>query len=769
MTKSVGVQLSLELTRLPQLLSGSGRTVTSIINYARELRKSGSDVVTEADLRSVFGRMRIEQSLSDQFRDAVKTQNFAPLENASEIRLDSGAGPTMQNALRETEYLSTVIQLSMLAYFHNRSQLATMISDAMSQRFDENVPDSLPSPGQDTIINTLGAISSQSCAFAWSYYSQEVEQRLRQSIPGYSYDYHHSRISLPILLGAMDFLCITQSLPEDRKISLPSESGCIPMIIWAHFVLGFTVVVQTDHELDLIFGSSKSPHMYIKWRGEQPRAGNIGTNAKIGSVGETAITLHEKDMTVIIERLNDNNLFARISTEERHPIHGYGTDIWRRILNTHSMTSDSDPIYQEAAQLVIALGITMSRRLVYGGSHGGIKRFAPKSKPELLEVWRILKAGFLMFEGIEIDEEAVQRYVEYFKDNAVTEESLPNSFAKFLKAAHSGPYRFSPAFDILLKIGLMVKVLLLLSHISNVEQCSMMPILFDGLIRNSLDNEIANGFKSTSNLLYLKPYDILSNVASLISSSPLASISEPAVGSPMAPAYLFSDFGWSIFFDVVGEKDPTTVNWMVVHMKEGVPTKANTNERRPFITDGSLFAPLPGLSYPEDLGPYYLPRAVGASGERKEYWTVTPYSFNLSLIYQLSPSSDFKKKVKKDILDLGMGYGGMMLALYSTSQTPACEHTPIRSKSYPLSEEQMVKLGPDAAVMLGWHVPSQYDKGTKVMVLLTRGVPCLRWYALFCAHGWQSKRHLMLVTHDSCESCALEYTASLPDKWSLIL
>ena len=329
MPGNFGAQLSLELTRLPRLGQVAGTAVTSVINYAGELRKSGSDIVAEADLTSLFGRTRIEDTTLNQYRDAVKDQKCVPLYSGSEINLNSGAGPTVQHALREPEYLSAIIQLSMLAYFHNRSQLATMISEAMSQRFDADVPDSIPSPGQDVIQNTLATISSQTCAFEWYHYSQEVEKRLRK-LSRYHYDPGHSTLSPSTLLGAIDFLCIVQSLPEDRKVSLSSESGCIPMIIWAYFILGLTVVVTTELDKSSVFGLSESPHVYIKWCGKEPQA--VGTqppelelSGKVASyLPEPCITLHERDMTVILETHNDNSI-TRIRTEERHPIRCYGT------------------------------------------------------------------------------------------------------------------------------------------------------------------------------------------------------------------------------------------------------------------------------------------------------------------------------------------------------------------------------------------------------------------------------------------------------------
>ena len=682
--------------------------------------------------------------------------------------------------LRQPDYLSTVIQISMLAYFHNRVHLATMISEMMSQRFDEQIPDSVPSPGQPVIENTLAVISSQTCAFGWSPYSQEIENRLRQSIPNYCHDPSHSSFSSSVLLGAIDLLCIVQSLPEDRKVSLSSESGCIPMILWAHYILGLTVVIELDAREALRFGTSDSSHLYIKWHGKQSEGGPISTHPP-SHLLEAEIALHERDMAVILEKAPDKDSLTRIRTEERHPIRSYGTDLLRRIFNHACIVANTDPIYPEVAETIIALAVTLSHRVIFNGivvpedlwdstdSQGQKKdRVVSKSKPEVIEVWRVLRVGSLMFEGIEIDANALREYTEYYKSHAITEKTLPNSFAKFLSTERLGYDDLLPARTLLNKIGFMVKVLIALSHISDIKRCSALPLLYDYRAIRCIDNEIMHALQSIDYKLELQPCDTYYLVVSLFSTNPIMSPrSELHFGNNLP--MLFSDFGWSVISDIIGDKDPADVNWMIVHVRQGEPTRVKTNERRQMIVDGPLRGRRYGMSYPEARSAVYLPRAVAASFERREFWSMDSYSFNLSLQHRLRPSSEYRAKVKQDILNVNMGYGRMLLALYMSSSTPACEHLPTGSKSNPLTMDQTVKLGPDAIALLGWRVPREHDTGSKVLVVLTRGVPVLRWDALLCAGDWSLKRRLMLVTPDCCETCAMEYTAALPDKWILVL
>ena len=97
-------------------------------------------------------------------------------------------------------------------------------------------------PGFEGVVGTLETCSSQTSSFAWSRFSQQVRSVLLQrSLKEFQ---HHSsyrgktveRLSTNILLTAMDYLYLVQSLPEDRKIILNSQEGMIPLIIWAHHI-----------------------------------------------------------------------------------------------------------------------------------------------------------------------------------------------------------------------------------------------------------------------------------------------------------------------------------------------------------------------------------------------------------------------------------------------------------------------------------------------------------------------------------------------------
>src|SRR5262245_58046123 len=79
------LSLSFELTKLLPVQSAISHTAESLISLARELRRSGSDILVEEDLAAVFGRGKIDSPVETQFKDVVKVTSFTPLHSSSEI------------------------------------------------------------------------------------------------------------------------------------------------------------------------------------------------------------------------------------------------------------------------------------------------------------------------------------------------------------------------------------------------------------------------------------------------------------------------------------------------------------------------------------------------------------------------------------------------------------------------------------------------------------------------------------------------------------
>ena len=213
-------QLSLELTKAFSVRAIIESVGPQLWALARDLRRSGSDIVVEVELAETFGRAKISTDLEPPFKTALKNGRFVPLQNGCEVGLDSTPGPTTQNALRNPHFLATVIQLSLLGWMYKREQLASLIDKCMRKQFEMNVTGASPGPGSEGISAMLAACSSQTDSFHWNGFVDQVQERVRAASSNYSYSPDYLRLSPTILLALMDYLYLVPSLPKDRRIMI---------------------------------------------------------------------------------------------------------------------------------------------------------------------------------------------------------------------------------------------------------------------------------------------------------------------------------------------------------------------------------------------------------------------------------------------------------------------------------------------------------------------------------------------------------------------
>ena len=115
-------QLGLELTNIVNPLS---QVVSSLSSLALvdAIKKAGSDAITELKLASLIGRHRIDKIMKFHFRKMVAKADQTVISKYIDIILESGAGPTVQEALKNPALFSMVVQLSALAFAHEDESL----------------------------------------------------------------------------------------------------------------------------------------------------------------------------------------------------------------------------------------------------------------------------------------------------------------------------------------------------------------------------------------------------------------------------------------------------------------------------------------------------------------------------------------------------------------------------------------------------------------------------------------------------------------------
>lgn len=103
--------------------------------------------------------------------------------------------------------------------------------------------------------------------------------------------------------------------------------GSITLIIWAHYVLGLTVVVvEPLSDEEVIFGNHQSPHMIITWPEAKIKEEDYLIWPHYTADVGPEIRLLDSKMSVILESTETEEAERRseIVTDERHPLTNYG-------------------------------------------------------------------------------------------------------------------------------------------------------------------------------------------------------------------------------------------------------------------------------------------------------------------------------------------------------------------------------------------------------------------------------------------------------------
>lgn len=775
---SAGFQLSLELAKAFPINSWSESAVGKILKYARDLRASGSDIVVEADLAEVFGRGKVVHELEQDFRKVVKVQKFTFLRDGCEISLDSGAGPTLLHSFRDNRYFSAVIQLSFLGWTHDRSSLATAIDQAMVKRFETKVAGASASPGYEGIFNTLAACSSQSSAFAWSDYIHLVNAKLHDSIPEYQFSQDLLRLSPAALTGAMDYLYIVQQLPESRKIMISNAMGSITFLIWAHYILGLTVRITTGGPSTITFGDDQNAQVLIDWSKLNPHPASIlHVSQRDEQRLQPSIKLLDEKESVVLDSAPDSERWRDITVDTRYPLHGYGANYLHRMFNADVLTNQIDPIYHESVKLIIAIAIWVSRRVDRDTditlSPTEVVNLASPQRNVSIDMWRIKASAKLLFLNNlrATDESSIDEYVKHISQGSLNETSLPNVCTVFLKKVPTKPGRVSPGLNYIFHLRCLASMVLVFSFVPEIESCSAMPLREAHFREIGFQGQFLKACKDPEERLRLRHDTIFCEITTYLSRY-------KAPGNVI----LFCEFGWSVYFDTFGDRDPTEVKPELIHIREGVPTNKRTMERKRFLCDGvpvgsPIFTPSMDDSQPI-RGREYVPRS-SATASWTEFWSIGAEAFEHSMCYSVTPKQEWREHGRKQG-QIFSSCRSMQAMLWESFETAACGHSLNESKS-------PIKLGMDAAAVLGWRNDQEKieEVTERFLICLTKGEPRIRWLAAqssiylgrrCIALELQTDpglrvRQVMLRTEDCCDSCALEQTAAVPGNhfWILIL
>ena len=584
-------------------------------------------------------------------------------------------------------------------------------------RFRMKLPGAAPDPGFEGILGTLEACISQTGAFHWSDYVQRVESKIRQSFPGYQYHEIFLALTPNLLLACMDYLYLVQSLPENRKMTVSSQKGVLTLIIWAHHILGLSVLLRGIPGGDIHFiGVENTSQVIISWTERRPP--------------NPEVTLLDSQMEVLLRSDPSNIRLDRIDACERLPLRRYGTVLLQRHFNTATTIPDSSPVFAESVQVIVSMAIVVSKRLVR------VPGTSPKNQPlcfVVIERWRILAAAAIMFEGIEFDKASVNTYINDIADEEPLQKAaFPRAIQNYLQKLGLN----AEANPLFLRQFTRLAVLLLgLATVSGIENCAGLPLIANLELLDNLS--FAGEVQTKAGHITVKEKDLLYLISQMLVGSKFLQDEEAAGHS----VFLVSDFGWSIYVGAVGDNDPAVIKPELLHIRKGVPTNPENGERKSRIRDdisegwGDLC--IPGIRV-FDRGESYVPRCLTQVKRRNEYYGSREDGFRLSIAYEVIESySSSWEDGRYNNYQLHRSYRAFHRGLWSVLLAPPCGHMN--------REGGVARLGVDtvAGVGLSWSFEEQEEIPERICICLVRGDRHARWLAVESAAMSKVRRTML--------------------------
>ncbi len=707
--------LSLEVTRLvPLVLAATNSAAGAVMKLARDLQDSGSDLITEEDLAEVFGRSRIEPHFASSFRTVVvKASNTHVCEG---IILQSGPGPTVSRALGHPPYFSTVVQLSLLSWVHEKDSLAESLRSALEKIMqgapaDYNVR---ATPGQQRILGAVVACEEQTAAFDWNRLLLAVASML-----GLPPRKAYTGLSPTVLRAVLDMFPIVLSLPEHRLIHIEDDQGICSLCVWAHHVLGLTVLVKLPGGTEVILGH-ETEQVVIDCSSDQAIASLLDSEK-----GDILITIEPDG-----EGLPINAIY-------KIPAKGYG----RFILLEESPNKS---IAEEMMLVTVAFAIVTSQHLVAGRAYGPpdsstTSRIRTSDK-------NIIEAAQFLFNDSTIDKEKVDPYVFAYGSGQPLNDTVeaPASVAAFRRSNRDNILTLT--WSTLLSTCRTLSVAILaFAYLRHRDSCGTLPLgSLNSLRRHRLVSQL-HEWDGKSDMV-LKD-DMWISVMWLLTTA-----HEHDEYHEMT--CLLSDHGWSVFLSTFGDADPAYVHPGYVSAVPGVPCRNGIRKRG--IVDGPCNA---GCNMPwetvETAGESSTLRCVNKIeksrtllGERRDMFTVS---------IRLRPSNTHNMMNGSKERDRLSGFREFHMRLWLVQKARPCQHANHLS--------QTLQLSPGTVTLRGYD--QGLATGTKVVAFLTAHDRTARWRAVIGARA--PDRRALIRGDDCCFACVLDQAALELGSWAVIL
>ncbi len=213
------LELGLELTNVFNPIS-QAVSALGLLALVDALKRSGSDIVSEMKLAGIIGRHQIDPIIKSHFCEAVAKSDQSIISRYLDIVLESGAGPTVQEALKNPASFSMVIQLSGLAFAHEDEPLANAFVEAIERNVRGVGGEVTFVPDYVTLLGTLRAYQQQTVAFRWAPLYEAAEHKILNSLKSHITKSSHEQAAKRRRKTELSTIALPRSVQE-RSLPFP--------------------------------------------------------------------------------------------------------------------------------------------------------------------------------------------------------------------------------------------------------------------------------------------------------------------------------------------------------------------------------------------------------------------------------------------------------------------------------------------------------------------------------------------------------------------
>lgn len=752
--------LSIELTRLLPLKFLSDNIGNATVDLLRSFQNSGSDVLAENDLAELFRFHQVDEKMAKTFKAAIVGPqrpiwtSFRPL--FERVWLDNRPGPTVTRALGQPQYFPMVIECSFLAWIHERHSLAT----AFKRFFEKDLEDAPPeitaaNPKEENIVGIIKACEDQTAAFSWEGYLRAASTELHLSAG-------QTLSPLPpvVFRSALRMLPAVQSLYQQRTmvINCSKGDGVCAMIVWAHYILGLNVLINTYiDDPDSIEGTGpRQGVLFGKSFGQAQVIVNLQKRCSIPSV---VLMAESETLFRFVPDIDE----PVIDAIHKIPARGFG----KHLLETLYLKNGKESAIEQMVHITCAFVMILSRHLS-GSNHptGAFpmeldnspkaNRWCSVSEQQLIQIMR------LTFDNGCIDTTTVEDHAVIYSGKPFDERlEIPRPVLIAYQETHGDgldsqllKFLWRAAVDRMRKLSVLI---LALSFVRNCAELS------DFLLCN------AQNFSTTMEAhplpRFVKDWDGKSRIN--VSANTWFHAVALLMGGHKAnldygSMSLLSSHGWSVFIGTYGTSDPSLTDAGYITIYPGVPSRNGI--RKHAIIDG----PIQGIA----SGEWGIIEQPGMATTLRCHKS---FDFHNPLIGESSDAFLVNlRMVNKDgnnYLTRRTGYLELCHSNWGLQKTVSCDHTPTGD------EKLTLPLGCATASEFTDSPNSRYNLKEQVLMYLTAGNHVSRWRALLAighyhrhvASAWDDHRQVLLRETGCCFQCTIDQAFLQGGRWFIVL